>query len=38
MKETRKNLDSVECESFRIRLIDDKERSFYNDLLLVKEK
>lgn len=38
MKEPRKNLDSVECESFRIRLIDDIKKSFYNELLLAEEK
>lgn len=37
MKEPRKNLDSVECESFRIRLIDDIKTSFYNELLLAEE-
>lgn len=38
MKEPQKNLDSVECESFTIRLIDDRKRSFYNKLLLAEEK
>lgn len=38
MKEPRKNLNSVECESFTIRLIDDIKRSFYNELLLAEEK